>query len=62
MLATAVGALMQQFPQLQSFLDTGLPVLAQISNGIGQVLGNLVGGFMSGVSQEIGRASCRERV
>ena len=37
-LATAVGALMQQFPQLQSFLDTGLPVLAQISNGIGQVL------------------------
>ena len=50
-LATAVGALMQQFPQLQSFLDTGLPVLAQISNGIGQVLGNLVGGFMSGVSQ-----------
>ena len=42
---------MQQFPQLQSFLDTGLPVLAQISNGIGQVLGNLVGGFMSGVSQ-----------
>ena len=50
-LATAVGALMQQFPQLQSFLNTGLPVLAQISNGIGQVLGNLVGGFMSGVSQ-----------
>ena len=50
-LAVAVGALMQQFPQLQSFLDTGLPVLAQISNGIGQVLGNLVGGFMSGVSQ-----------
>ena len=50
-LATTVGALMQQFPQLQSFLDTGLPVLAQISNGIGQVLGNLVGGFMSGVSQ-----------
>ena len=50
-LATAVGALMQQFPQLQSFLDTGLPVLAQISNGIGQVLGNLIGGFMSGVSQ-----------
>ena len=50
-LATAVGALMQQFPQLQSFLDTGLPVLAQISNGIGQILGNLVGGFMSGVSQ-----------
>ena len=50
-LAMAVGALMQQFPQLQSFLDTGLPVLAQISNGIGQVLGNLVGGFMSGVSQ-----------
>lgn len=50
-LAVAVGALMEQFPQLQSFLDTGLPVLAQISNGIGQVLGNLVGGFMSGVSQ-----------
>ena len=50
-LATAIGALMQQFPQLQSFLDTGLPVLAQISNGIGQVLGNLIGGFMSGVSQ-----------
>lgn len=49
-LATAVGALMTKFPQLKSFLEEGLPVLEMISLSIGKVLGNLVGGFLSGAT------------
>lgn len=57
-LATAVGALMEKFPQLQDFLNKGLPVLEQIAGSIGRVLGNLVGGFMTGVADglpEVGK-------
>lgn len=50
-LATAVGALMEKFPQLQDFLNKGLPVLEQIAQSIGKVLGNLVGGFLDGATE-----------
>lgn len=46
-LAIAVGALMEKFPQLQSFLDTGIPVLEQLAHGIGSIVGNLVSGFLT---------------
>ena len=49
-LATAVGALMEKFPQLQDFLNKGLPVLEQIALSIGKVLGNLVRGFLDGAT------------
>ena len=52
-LATGVGAIMDKFPQLQSFLDKGLPVLEQISGAIGKILGNLVGGFASGIADNL---------
>lgn len=45
-LAVAVGALMQKFPDLQSFLDTGIPVLVQISDGIGRIIGALIKGAL----------------
>ena len=52
-LATAVGAIMDKFPQLQDFLNKGLPVLEQIALSIGKIIGNVVAGFMNGVAEEL---------
>lgn len=52
-LATGVGALMETFPQLQGFLDKGLPVLEQIALGIGKIMGNIVGGFLEGTTSTL---------
>lgn len=52
-LATAVGALMDKFPQLQDFLNKGLPVLEQIALSIGKIIGNVVAGFMNSVADEL---------
>lgn len=49
-LAIAVGALMQKFPDLQSFLDTGIPVLIQICDGIGQMVGALIKGALTQIA------------
>lgn len=51
--ATAVGALMQQFPALQSFLDTGIPVMVQLAGGIGQMIGAFVGGIIETVATSL---------
>ena len=48
-LAVAVGALMEKFPALQSFLDTGIPVLEQLAHAIGSVIGNLIAGFAEAI-------------
>ena len=52
-LATAVGAIMDKFPQLQDFLNKGLPVLEQIALSIGKIIGNVVAGFMNSVTDEL---------
>ena len=44
-LVVGIGALMTEFPQLEEFLNKGLPVLGQIGNGIGSFFGNLISGF-----------------
>ena len=49
-LVVAIGALMTKFPQLQEFIDVGMPVLEQLANGIGSIIGNLVAGFMGAVA------------
>ena len=49
-LAVVIGALMQKFPALQSFLDTGIPVLVQLAGGIGRMIGAFVGGIMTEVA------------
>ena len=48
-LATAVGFLMDKFPDLQSFLDKGIGVLKGIVSGLGEVIGS----FISGIAEEI---------
>ena len=52
-LATVVGAIMDKFPQLQDFLNKGLPVLEQIALSIGKIIGNVVAGFMNKVAEEL---------
>ena len=52
-LAVAIGALMTKFPQLQQFLDTGIPVLEKIAHAIGSFVGNLIGGLLSGITSSL---------
>ena len=52
-MATAVGALMTKFPNIQKFLDTGIPVLEQLAEGIGSMIGKLVGGVIFGIGNSI---------
>ena len=46
----ALGALSSEYPELQDFLDKGIPLLSAIGEGIGEFLGNIVSGFISGVA------------
>lgn len=49
-LVVAVGALNDKFPQLETFLDSGISLLSRLANGLGQVIGNFVNGFMQGAT------------
>ena len=49
-MAVAIGYLMEKFPAIQKFLDTGLTVLEQLSSGIGKMIGNFIGGIGEGLS------------
>lgn len=53
LLATGIGALMEKFPSIQKFLDTGLPVLEQLAGGIGTMAGNFIGGIGEGLSDSL---------
>ena len=52
-MATAVGALMDEFPSLQKFLDTGLPVLEQLAGSIGTMIGEFIGGVGEGIGDSL---------
>lgn len=52
-LIAGIGALVTYFPQLESFINTGIPILEAIGTGIGSFFGGIVGGFMSGVTSEL---------
>ena len=45
LLATGLGALVTKFPQLQTFLDTGIPILEQLAGGLGSIIGSFITGF-----------------
>ena len=49
-LAVGIGALMEKFPQLEAFLDTGIVVLEKLAFAIGSFVGNLVSGFLGSVA------------
>lgn len=50
-LAVAVGALMEKFPALKTFLDTGIDTLVQLAEGLGRIIGAFVVGFAGEVLQ-----------
>ena len=52
-MAVAVGSIMDKFPGVQKFLDTGLPVLEQLAGSIGTMIGNFVGGALEGLSDSL---------
>lgn len=49
-IVVAIGALVKKFPQLEEFLDKGIPILQKIGYALGSFLGNIVGGFTEGAT------------
>lgn len=50
-MATAIGWLVNNVcPDIQTFLDKGIPVLEQLAEGIGTMIGNFIGGIGAGLS------------
>lgn len=49
----ALGALSSEYPQLQDFLDKGIPLLSAIGEGIGEFFGSIVSGFVSSVADAL---------
>ena len=52
-LMVGLGALTTNFPQLQEWLNTGIPVLKQIGEGLGEALGSFVGGALESLSDHL---------
>ena len=52
-LIVGIGALVQKFPQLESFLDTGIPILEKIGHALGSFFGNIVSGFIDGATSTL---------
>lgn len=52
-LIAGIGALATYFPQLETFINKGIPLLKAIGTGIGSFFGGIVGGFMSGITSEL---------
>jgi tape measure domain-containing protein len=49
-MAVAIGALMTKFPQLEEFLNKGLPLLEQLAGSLGTMIGNFVAGFATAIT------------
>ena len=52
-LMITIGALATYFPQMEEFLNRGLPLLEQIGYGLGSFVGNVIGGLMDGVMSSL---------
>lgn len=48
-----VGALMQKYPEIDSWIDSGLGFLSKITTGIGEALGGFVGGIGTGITASL---------
>lgn len=46
----AIGALVTKFPELETFLNKGIPILEKIGYALGSFFGNIIGGFSSGAT------------
>lgn len=45
----AVGALTTWIPEIEEFLDAGIPVLEKLAYGLGSIIGSFVGGLSAGI-------------
>ena len=50
---TALGALVDKFPQLETFLNKGIPILEKIGYALGAFVGNIVSGVMVGATSSL---------
>lgn len=48
-LMVGIGALVDKYPQLETFVDKCIPVLSKVGYGIGSFIGSIVGGLSEGV-------------
>lgn len=53
----AIGALVTKFPQLEKFLDKGLPVIEKIGSAIGKFFGGIVKGFTESATAGLPKAA-----
>ena len=49
----AIGGLVTLFPGLEAFVSRGIDLLNQVASGIGQFLGNLIGGVAEGITDAL---------
>lgn len=49
-LVVSIGALVDKFPKLETFIKKGIPILEKIGYALGAFYGNIVGGFSAGMS------------
>lgn len=49
-LVVAIGTLVKAFPQLEEFLNTGIPIIEKIGHALGSFFGNVVAGFAEGAT------------
>lgn len=49
----AIGALVDQFPVLETFLDVGITILEKLASGIGSIVGHLIDGFLNAATQRL---------
>jgi tape measure domain-containing protein len=51
--ATAIGGLVSYFPQLETFLNVGIPILIKLAAGVGEMVGAFVGGIITQVASTL---------
>ena len=52
-LIATIGALVTEFPKLEEFLNTGIPIIEKIGTAIGSFFGNIISGFAEGVTSTL---------
>lgn len=48
-----LGALVTQFPMIEQWIDTGIPLLEKLGYGLGEFFGNIVAGALAGISNSL---------
>lgn len=46
----AIGAVFELFPEIEGFLDKGIPILEKIGYAIGSFVGHIIGGLSAGIT------------